>query len=293
MGKKSRRTKEERIAKLQARAQTAAFVPRPFEGLPFEADLVAMRELVPAATATAKLNAENGGEEVVFATLLPGALQAMRRGDGVLMAGLQVPVSSTDPSRDLAAAILQLRDAEPEATVEATTSPGQGPRLQDILDLEAPFTVSVAEGFDYWVPEGAAEENADLAGALEEANGNVSPTERLRSVEGAYWTNMGGRVYVRWAMSENEDKVMNGLARLHAAGENTIGGTGKYLGTFRAHGIVAPVWELDASATVDDVDVPMGDFAKRLRAAVDATEALDYEQRRAKAGVVSRQLTIR
>ena len=30
--------------------------------------------------------------------------------------------------------------------------------IQDILDLEAPFTVSVAEGFDYWVPEGAAED---------------------------------------------------------------------------------------------------------------------------------------
>lgn len=268
MGKKSRRTKEERIAKLKARAETAAFVPRPFEGIPFEADLVALRELVPAATATAKLNAENGGEDVTFATLLPGALQGIRRSDGVLLVGLQVPVSSTDPSRDLAAAILELKDAEPDAGVEATTSPGAGPRLQDILDLDAPFTVSVTDGFDYWAAEGAAEENAELAAALEEANGNITPTERLTSVEAAYWTRMGGRVYVRWAMSEDEDKVMNGLARLHAAGENTIGGLGKYLGTFRAHGIVAPVWELDAGATIDDVDEPMAAFAEKLRAAV-------------------------
>lgn len=291
MGKKSRRSKEDRIAKLKARAESAAFVPRPFEGLPFEADLVAMRELVPAATATAKLNKENGGTAVTFATLLPGAVQGLRRADGVLLAGLQVPVSSTDPSRDLASAILELRDAEPETAVQATTSPGPGPRLQDILDTDAPFAVSVTEGFDYWVPED--NDDPEVASALDEANGNISPTERLSSVEGAYWTKMGDRVYLRWAMSEPEDQVTNALARLHAAGENTIGGLGKYLGTFRAHGIVAPVWELDALATVDDIDEPMGAFDEKFCAALAEAGPLDHEQRRAKAGVVSRQLTIR
>ena len=51
MGKKSKKSKEELIAKRLAKAQAGAFVQRPFEGLPFEADLVCLRELVPAATA--------------------------------------------------------------------------------------------------------------------------------------------------------------------------------------------------------------------------------------------------
>ena len=299
MGKKSKKSTADVIAKRLARQQAAAFVPRPFEGLPFETDLVSLRELVPAATATAKLTEEYGGDDVTFATLLPAAWQAMNRQDGVLMAGLQTPHSSPDPSRDLAAAILKVKEQGPGAYAEPNSNPGEGPRLQDILDTSVPFKVTVKETFDYWLPEevdlpeDSAFSEEQLREGLEQANQRISPTEKLVSAEGCYWTEMAGRCYVRWAFTEPEDTVMDGLARLHAAGENNLGGLGKYLGCFRAHGIVIPVWELNENQTPDDVDAALGDFAKKLHAAMDETGSLTPEQRRAKSGVVSRQLTIR
>ena len=153
MGKKSKKSKEEIIAKRLAKAKAGAWVPRPFEGLPFEADLVCLRELVPAATATAKLTEEYGGREVTFASLLPAAWQALHRQDGLLMAGLQVPFSSPDPSRDIAAALLAVAEGEPGTYREVDSQPGEGPRLQDILDLSVPFAVTVHETFDFWLPE--------------------------------------------------------------------------------------------------------------------------------------------
>ncbi|WP_313277749.1 DUF5926 family protein, partial [Timonella senegalensis] len=46
-----------------AKNTSVEFVLRPFEGLPAEADLVAMREIVPAATIKARTNAEYGSRE--------------------------------------------------------------------------------------------------------------------------------------------------------------------------------------------------------------------------------------
>src|SRR3954452_4168110 len=46
-------------------------VPRPFEGLPGECDWIAMREIVPAATATVTTVAEHGSLPVTVATVLP------------------------------------------------------------------------------------------------------------------------------------------------------------------------------------------------------------------------------
>src|SRR5690625_8016969 len=102
MGKKSKRSKEELIAKRLARAQATAFVARPFADQPFEADIICLRKLVPAATATAKLTGAYGGHEVTIASLLPAAWQSWHRDDGRILAGMQVPASATDTSRDVA-----------------------------------------------------------------------------------------------------------------------------------------------------------------------------------------------
>ena len=291
MGKKSKRSKEELIAKRLARAQATAFVARPFADLPFESDLICLRELVPAATATAKLTDEYGGHEVTIASLLPAAWQAWRRDDGEIMAGMQVPVSSTDASRDVARGLLAAVDAEPGTSIEATTEPGEGPRLQDILDTSHPFDVRVLENFDYWaLPE--AENDPDVAAALQQANDSVAPTEKLASVDSAYWTEMSGRTYVRWARSEGEDRVVDAMARLQAESANDLGGIGTFLGYFRAHGIIVPVWELEFGTQVDDVEEPIAAFGKRLDEALNTTEPMSTEARRVRSGIVSRQLTI-
>src|SRR6476469_9840951 len=55
----------------------SVYIARPFEGLPSECDLVAMRELVPAATAP--LTVKDSSRAVTLCTLLPMAAPAMVR----------------------------------------------------------------------------------------------------------------------------------------------------------------------------------------------------------------------
>ncbi|WP_425354473.1 DUF5926 family protein, partial [Escherichia coli] len=64
------------------------FVARPFEGLASEADIVALREFVPAATAPLKL--ANSDRTVLLCSLLPGAAPALVREDSAIWLGLQV-----------------------------------------------------------------------------------------------------------------------------------------------------------------------------------------------------------
>src|ERR671911_7669 len=53
------------------------FVARPFEDMPGECDVIALRELVPAATTP--LTLKDGGRTIRLATLLPAAAPAMAR----------------------------------------------------------------------------------------------------------------------------------------------------------------------------------------------------------------------
>lgn len=273
-------------------ADEAGLVARPYEGLPGEADWVAMRELVPAATASAKLADEYGGEEVTVATLLPGAWQALKRNDGKLFIGLQTAASSADLSRDAAAALLDVKDRDAGTSAGGGSRPGPGPRLQDILDPSHPWSVRVHETFDYWLPE-EGEHDDDVKASLEQANEAVSPTERLSGVDAAYWTVIGGRTYLRWSMADDEEPLLDAFARLHAAGKNTMGPGSRYLGCFRADGLIVPVWELEAGTQVDDVEGPAAAFGAALSDALAAPSDLTVEERRARAGVVSRQLTLR
>src|SRR5690242_20313938 len=69
----------------------AVFVSRPFEGMPSECDVVAMRELVPSATAPLTLADEQYAHRTVqLCTLLPMAAPAMVRESGEVWLGLQV-----------------------------------------------------------------------------------------------------------------------------------------------------------------------------------------------------------
>ena len=85
-----------------AGAAAEAFVARPFEGLPGECDWVALREIVPAATAELRLTGESAGRAATLATVLPLAWPGLVRQDGAVFVGLQVPGGSGDASRDVA-----------------------------------------------------------------------------------------------------------------------------------------------------------------------------------------------
>lgn len=275
-----------------ARDESLRLVARPFEGLDGECDWVAMREIVPAATATVPVAEEFGGGEVVVATVLPMAWPALHRADGIVLIGLQTAGASGDPSRSLAQALLAAREVEPGTPVADVGLPDPGPRLQNVLVPGSGFDVTVHEGFDFWFP-GTEDLTAEVRESLEQANATAIPTTRLGSVEAAYWCRIGARRHLRWVLPDDESSVLDGLARLHAAGESALLAGSRYVGSFRTSGLIVPVWDLDETTEAGDLEAPIVDFAQRLRTASTSSEPLTALERRAKAGVVSRQLTLR
>jgi len=275
-------------------AQAAdVFVPRPFEGLPSECDLIAFREVVPAATAPITLTGEHADRKVTLCTLLPMAMPGLVRDDGSIWIGLQVHHSTGDPSRDLGHALTAALTTEPGNPVQVGDLLAAGPRLQDLIDTSAPLEVTVHEGFDFWVADNVEDPTGEVAAGLERANAAASPTVRLESVEAAYWTRIGDRVYLRWVMPHEEDTLLDALARLHAAGSSSLGEGTRLIGSFRALGLLAPVWELPTDLAAADLEKPAAEFAVELEKALAAGAPLTAEERAARAGLANRQLTIR
>ncbi len=262
----------------------------PFAGLAGECDLVALREFVPSGTAPVQVLGHED-RDVMLGTLLPGAAPAMVREDGTVWLGMQVQHGFGDASRDLAAALLTALESEPNQVVDVVDDPGTGPRLQDLL-VDVPLEVTVHEGFEWWLT-GVEDPDGSLAAALENANSVVNPTRRLASVEGAYWCDVSTKEYLRWAMPQDEDRLLDALARLHAAGNDRLVGDSRMVGMFRAHGLLVPVWDLVSGTGADPLEEPAAAFATALDAALAAAEALTGDERAARAGLANRQLTLR
>lgn len=267
------------------------FVKRPFEGLASECDIVALRELVPAATADLALTGEYADRAVTLCTLLPMAAPALVRDSGEVWLGLQVQHAFGDPSRDLGAVLVEALAAEPGAGMVGLTSPpAPGPRLQDLL-ADGPLTVQVHEGFDFWVSD--MEASSELAQALEQADGAAAPTARLTEVSAAYWTRMGAKEHLRWVMPEPEDALLDALARLHVSGDDVIVPEARLVGMFRAHGLLAPVWDLAVGTGAEALEDAAATFRARLDEALADGSDLTTEQRSARSGLANRQVTIR
>jgi len=267
------------------------FVSRPFEGLPSECDLIALRELVPAATAP--LTLANGDRKVTLCTLLPGAAPALVRDSGEVWLGLQVQHNFGDPSRDLGAVLvkaLESAEAGEVGGVGITEAPAEGPRLQDLVTGDR-LDVTVHEGFGFWIAD--ADRTPDMEAALEQANGAASPTARLTSVEAAYWTNVGSKEHLRWVMPEPEDRLLDALARLHAARRDVLVEGSRFVGMFRAHGLLTPVWDLPIGTGAEVLEAPATAFHAALQEALADTSDLTPEQRSARSGLANRQVTIR
>jgi hypothetical protein len=268
-------------------------VQRPFEGLPHECDWVALRELVPAATVELKLRGElpEGVPSVTLATVLPMAWPALRRDDGSVLLGLQNDTASGDLSRDLADTLQRALAAAPGTPVEGRRPAADGPRLQDLLDPEGPFEPVVHSGFEFWVPD---PENAtpEVAASLERANAAAIPTVRLTGVDAAYWCETPEKNHLRWVMPHPEERLLDALARLHAAGRSSLGEGTRLVGSFRAHGLTVPVWDLPTGMSADDVEKPAAEFAERLATALAAEAPLTADERRARGGLTNRQVTL-
>ncbi|WP_433827782.1 DUF5926 family protein [Actinoplanes sp. CA-015351] len=276
--------------------QRDIFVARPFEGLADEPEWVALRELVPAASAPLTLKPEVveefGDRPVTLSTVLPMAWPAMTRSDGRVFIGLQRHVQSGDVSRDLAVAIISALQTKPGDTVAVPALPGEGPRLQDLL-VDGPLDITMHDGFEYWLDADQIQDS-NVRASLERANASIYPTVRLAAAKAAYWCRVAPeKSHIRWVLPEAEDQALDALARLSAAGELLLGENTKFAGMFRAHGVLVPVWDVPGEPEGTDFEAPLADFAKRYADTLAVNAPLDAAARRAKQGLIGRQLTLR
>ncbi|MFD0362158.1 DUF5926 family protein [Nocardia sp. GCM10030253] len=306
MGKSKRNSpkpggnRAQRLAERRAALeQSGQGVARPFEGLAAECDLVALREFVPSATATLKLSPGVAAERsVVLATVLPGAVAALvRTGDQPTgYVGTQVQFQGVDPASDLAAAILWTQSAEPGESLSAAQSVAGGPTLADVIDPGADLELTVHQDFDWWVPEGV-QPDPQVAATIEQAKQAIMPSARLDlgadSIGAAWWVDAGEKAHVRWVRPEDEDALMLALARLHAAGGLHLGEGSRFAGSFRTHGLLVPVFDLDPELHATEWTKPAIEFGARLAEALASDAPLSADERRSRDGLRSRQITLR
>jgi hypothetical protein len=299
MGKASRKKRQ---SEQSTAARRAPYVARPFEGLADEADWVAMREILPAATATVTVvvpegtevdgSAVPGGErDVTLVSVLPGAVPAVHRESGEVLVALQSRTSSGDASRDIAQALLVALTAEPGSAINSVRpATADTPRLQDLVKDGQRLEVQVQQDFGFWLGDDATEEQKE---ALAQMNDNAVPMQRLEGAPSAYWCLMTGRAYIRWILGEDEDTATRTMARLQAAGQHTLGEDTELLGAFRANGLLVPVIEVDPAAEPASHSSALAELQSRYEQALTSDEPLSAEERRARDGLVSRQVTLR
>ncbi len=275
-------------------------ITRPFEGLAAECELVALREFVPSATAPLPLLG-SPEREVTLATVLPVAAAALVRSDGRAFVGMQVQVHSNDPSRDVARSIRWALTAQPGDVLSVLPpdeqEPDEAERLADLIDPAVALTPELHADFTWWLPADNPEPTGEVALSLERANAAILPTDRLRGagVTAAYWVDAGQKAHLRWVRPEPEEQLLAAMARLAARGELDLGEGSRFAGSFRAHGVLVPVWDLDREMHAREWDEPavaMGERLEKALASVE-TEPITEAERRARDGLRGRQVTLR
>lgn len=304
MAKKSKRNSgpkpgSNRAAKLEQRrlereAATAAS-SRPFEGLAVECDLVALREFVPSALV--EFSSE-GGRRILGATILPGGAAALVReedGEPVGYVGLQLAGGyGPDPAAELAAALDWARTGEPGTSLQVATVDDDTPALTELLDPNVVPQITVHRDFEWWIPAGV-EPSAEIAHTVKHANEAVLPSARLEGdgLVGAWWVDPGEKAHLRWVRPEDEDALMAALSRVHAAGGLHLGEGSRFAGSFRTHGLLVPVFDLDREKHPDEWVTPTLELGARLDAALAVDEPLTAVELRSRDGLRSRQVTLR
>ncbi len=289
MGKKNRK-QNKKAQELVEKKFKVPFVVRPFEGLKYETDFVAMRELVPAGTITAKTNEEYGNREITFVTLLPNFAQAVVNSNGKIMIALQTHTNTGDASHDLGFILKIALESEGEKLITGVDLRCEGPRLQEMLDNTFESEVKVYEDCSFWFD--TEEENEQIAQAVENSRENIVPTKAVENVKSAYWCQFN-KDFIRWVMAEDEYDVYNALARLKVKGLCDLGEGSKFAGAFRGLGLIVPVWEIPEDMEFAQAEKAMQKLAENVLKELPNKDSLTDEERRARAGLVSRQVSLR
>ena len=274
------------------RADVVPLNPRPFAEFDAELDLIALHTFVPAATAPLTLLGRPDAS-ATLATVLPLAVPAQRRADGLVLVAAQTLNSSGDPSRDLAHSLERALAAEPGDTLAYDEPPAHTTPLAELVDPKAPLELTLYDSFGFWF-EQDGQTSAEQAISLERANGAIEPTVKLASAEAAYWVRRSTeRCHVRWVMPQDEEQLLDALARLHAADALRLGEESKYAGSLRACGRLIVVWDLPVDKPGEHWEAPVAALGERLGNAFAADAALSSAERRSRSGLTSRQLTLR
>ncbi|MGC4960655.1 DUF5926 family protein [Gordonia sp. DT101] len=329
MAKKSKRgsgprpgsNRAERVAARKER-QLAAMAPppRPFAGLAAECDLVALRAFVASAIADLALVEPGPAEpeltsalpddsapsaksqrpkgirnEVRLATILPGAVPALVRdatnGPEGLVA-MQTDPEPADLTGSLAEAIEWAAHAEPDAEYAPA---GTSRSLTQLLDVDAQLELVVYDDFSWWFPAGT-DVPPEIADMFQRANDSIMPTARLNPKSGVgapWWVDAGERAHLRWVRPEDEDDLMTALARLHAADRLTLGEGSRFAGSFRTHGLLVPVFDLDNELHHEEWYPGLDRFDECLTEAMAQTGDLSTAELRSRDGIRGRQVTLR
>ncbi len=287
-----------RRAKLAARAaerEELSVDPRPFAGFAGECDMVAMREFVPSATA--RLTTVGDGRDVTVATVLPGAIAGLVRDPelgGEAFVGLQVQVHGPDVAADLAYAVDWARRAGGGETLSSAHPDDTTPALSDVVVPDAPLEVVVHDDFAWWVADGV-EVRPEIAQAVRNANEAMMPSARVEAegIEAAWWVDAGEKAHIRWVRPEDEDALFEALARVHAAGGLDLGEGSRFAGSFRTHGVLVPVFDLDREMHHQEWADALRALDARLAEALADDSPLSSAERSSRDGLRARQVTLR
>ena len=155
----------------------------------------------------------------------------------------------------------------------------------------ARLDITMRDGFEFWLD--GEEDDPVTRASLERANASVFPTVQLAAARAAYWCRFPGKAHVRWVLPDDEDPALAALSRLAAAGGLGLGEgpgspacSGRTACSYRC-GICPPTPE------AAEWEEPFGDFAERYARALTVAGELDPRERRARQGLLARQLTLR
>ncbi len=312
MAKKSKRgsgprpgsNRAERVAARKTRQLSAvALPPRPFAGFEAECDLVAFRAFVASGTAELDLVSESTNR-VTLATILPGAVGAIAREidaasdaqgrtvEGLVATQTAGELNIADAGTMLANAITWARDA---AAGSEYPGASENIELSSVLKADEPLKIIVHDDFSWWF-DSNANVSPEIAAMLERANDTIMPTARLKPRSGVgapWWVDAGDRAHLRWVRPESEDLLMDALARVHAADGLTLGEGSRFAGSFRTHGLLVPVFDLDNEKHHEEWYDGLDAFDEKLTEAIADTSELTAQQRRSRDGIRGRQVTLR
>lgn len=320
-------------ARKARQAASLAAPARPFQALPAaECDLVALRAFIASATAQVSFAPGfDASNEADFVTILPGAVPGLvrtydgphwgERAAGSATSGANQPGAAgseasganptgvggkvtqglaalqTDPEPEdlpgsLAAALAWAAQAAPGSEFRGG---GSELSLADVVDPDKPLEVVVYQDFSWWFGDGA-DISPQVQAMLERANETIMPTARLTPPSGIgapWWVHAGDRAHLRWVRPESEDALMKAMARLHAAGRLTMGEGSRFAGSFRTHGLVVPVFDLDAEMHHEEWYDGLDQLDKAFGEALADDADLTAAERNSRAGILGRQVTLR